>query len=265
MGLIYILKHKINNKYYVGQTTNAVDDRIKGHKCDAKRSNSYFGNALNKYGVDSFNIYKYIVPNELLDMYERHLINKLNTLKPNGYNLESGGHKNKKHSEETKLKIGKNRKGKYAGKNHPLYGKHHSKETKLLISIANIGNKSGVGHKCSEDGKRRISIANKGNTYALGAVRSAENKRNESIARTGKGNPMYNKKHSIETKRKMQLSSNTNKEVIQYDLNNQYISEYYSITKASKMTNINRMCISNTCAGKKKIAGGFIWKYKENA
>jgi hypothetical protein len=42
-------------------------------------------------------------------------------------------------SEKTKLKISLGRKGKYSGKNHPLYGKPVSEETKHKIRIANLG------------------------------------------------------------------------------------------------------------------------------
>lgn len=42
-------------------------------------------------------------------------------------------------SEETKKKISIARKGKYAGENHPLFGKPLSEKTKEKISIANMG------------------------------------------------------------------------------------------------------------------------------
>lgn len=39
----------------------------------------------------------------------------------------------KHHSDETKKKISKNRKGKCAGENHPFYGKKHSEVNEKII------------------------------------------------------------------------------------------------------------------------------------
>ena len=50
--------------------------------------------------------------------------------------------------------------------------------------------------------------------------------------------------------------------VIQYDLNGKKIKEYNSIKEAKEK---NKKCskISDCCSGKRKTAGGYIWKYKE--
>ena len=68
-----------------------------------------------------------------------------------------------KFSEESKRKMSKSQKGKKAGKNHPLYGKHHSDESKRKNSEAHKGkipwNK---GKKASEESKRKMSEAQKG-------------------------------------------------------------------------------------------------------
>lgn len=49
----------------------------------------------------------------------------------------SESHKGKKNSKEHNKNISKAKKGKYAGKNHPLYGTHHSEETKRKIGEKN--------------------------------------------------------------------------------------------------------------------------------
>jgi len=54
----------------------------------------------------------------------------------------------------------------------------------------------------------------------------------------------------------------TNKPVIQFDLNMNVISEYESMAKAQIKTGIHNSKISMACNGKRKIAGGFIWKLK---
>lgn len=52
------------------------------------------------------------------------------------------------------------------------------------------------------------------------------------------------------------------KEVIQYDLDMNFIREWGSIKEASKELRISDWTISFCCKGKKKIASGYIWKYK---
>lgn len=53
--------------------------------------------------------------------------------------------------------------------------------------------------------------------------------------------------------------------VIQYDIENNYISEYKSVTEASCETNISISSICNACTARTKTAGGYIWKFKETA
>ena len=49
--------------------------------------------------------------------------------------------------------------------------------------------------------------------------------------------------------------------VKQYSLTGEFIAEYQSIRIAEKVTGTNNSCISLVCKGKRKSAGGFIWKY----
>ena len=50
------------------------------------------------------------------------------------------------------------------------------------------------------------------------------------------------------------------KAVLQYDKKNNLIMEYKSITEAVNITGIKHLV--KACNGKRKTAGGFIWKYK---
>lgn len=54
------------------------------------------------------------------------------------------------------------------------------------------------------------------------------------------------------------------KKILQYSKNDEFISEYSSITEASNVTNIKLTSISNCLKERSKSAGGFIWKYKND-
>lgn len=50
------------------------------------------------------------------------------------------------------------------------------------------------------------------------------------------------------------------KQVKQYDLNGNYLNTFSSIKEAEKETNVYSCAISNVIHGRRKKAGGFIWK-----
>lgn len=50
--------------------------------------------------------------------------------------------------------------------------------------------------------------------------------------------------------------------ICQYDLNNNFIREWGSLIDVQRGIGINAGNICLVCRGKKKTAGGFIWKYK---
>ena len=87
------------------------------------------------------------------------------------------------------------------------------------------------------------------------------------LSESHKGNPGYwtNKHLSEETKKKLSEShkgktSPNRKKVSQYDLNGNYIQTYNSVTDAMKY-NPKAGNLTDVCRGKRKQAGGFIWKY----
>lgn len=96
--------------------------RWKSH-CSKNSKCTYLKNAINKYGKDSF-IVELITQCtvEKSDSIEVFYILFYNTLIPNGYNIESGGNKQKILSEETKRKMSLSRMG------HPSYTTEESKE-----------------------------------------------------------------------------------------------------------------------------------------
>ena len=107
---IYLLTNRVNGKRYIGQTSNFVE-RIQAHK--RAKNNVPIHHAIRKYGWDNFSVQ--IVSENLsiedVDRFERYWIQHFETLSPKGYNLESGGNKNKVLSDETKRKMSKARMG----------------------------------------------------------------------------------------------------------------------------------------------------------
>lgn len=123
MGIIYCLTFP-NNKKYIGQTIQPLEQRLKQHH----RSNDCTAlyNAINKY--KSYNIEVLLeINNELLDFYEIKFINLYNTICPYGYNIRDGGSRGK-FCEITKIKMSNSRKG-----------KTHLPETIEKIKNSNIG------------------------------------------------------------------------------------------------------------------------------
>lgn len=100
MGIIYKIYNDINDKVYIGQTRQKLNDRWHAHKYNAEHKiyDYYLYRAMNKYGIDNFHIE--IVeecPNEELNEKEIAYINKFNSYAPNGYNSTKGGDGNTKY------------------------------------------------------------------------------------------------------------------------------------------------------------------------
>jgi hypothetical protein len=136
-------------------------------------------------------------------------------------------------SKKTKKKMSLARKGKYKGKNHPMWGKHRSKETKEKLSKANSGkNNPNWGKKGVWAGKKRPAFSGKNNPnfgkkgYWAGKKRpewskkmkgknhpmwgkhhSKKTRKKQSLALSGKNNPMYGKTHSKKIRKKLSKSS----------------------------------------------------------
>ena len=94
-GSIYIIKNKINNKVYIGQTIQEVKERFKQHLKPSTRKTrgSYkIYNAMNKYGKDNFyiEVLETNIPQSELNKKEIYYIEKQNSYK-NGYNSNNGG------------------------------------------------------------------------------------------------------------------------------------------------------------------------------
>jgi group I intron endonuclease len=161
-GIIYKSTNLINGKCYIGQTTKSLDKRIKDHVNDTKiyRDNSYFHNAIRKYGIDNF---KWEI---LCKCDNKLLLNIRETMKiivensywinGKGYNLTWGGDgwvSGQKHTEETKKKMSESRKG----SNNPMFGRHLTDEQRKRRCESSKGsNNNFYGKKHTEETKAKI-------------------------------------------------------------------------------------------------------------
>ena len=62
---------------------------------------------------------------------------------------------------------------------------------------------------------------------------------------------------------KEQLNTKYKQKVVQYSIEGEVLNEYESAAEAARQTNINSGTIRGVCQGKRKTAGGYIWRYKE--
>ena len=289
---IYCIENVVNYKKYIGQSNN-IYSRWENHKwClnNNKHDNSYLQRAWNKYGEEkfSFTILE-ICDEDVIDEYEKYFIDFYSTLiDSNGYNLDSGGNLNKKHSEitknkiskahigkklsdETKAKISTNRKGKLVGEEHFMYGRHHSEETKKKLSEALTGMFSYEKHYeatsviCLNTNKIFTTMKSAGEFYDTNPFNISKCCRGErkSSGVLADGTPLqwdyYEEGKNYELKK---YKKDTNaKPVFQYDLNENYIATYESAREAEKQTGIGYKMISRVCNGHRSNTHGYIFRF----
>jgi len=218
MGYIYLVTNKVNNKKYIGQSIcKDIKSRWKQHKVkDSKTIGNYLLSAYNKYGIENFT-YKIICIcfDEDCNKYEEEYIKKYNTLVPNGYNLQSGGKR--------------------------IYMKR--KNTKLSESYIQKMRNRMIGTKLSDETKKKIGNALRGKNI------SQETKDKISSTMTGKKRAPMKKEIKDKCIQNLKFTKNK-KKVGKYDINNNLIEIYSSITEASIKNSIERMIISNICNNK---------------
>lgn len=69
--------------------------------------------------------------------------------------------------------------------------------------------------------------------------------------------------HNNREAHKIGLNKGTAKTTLQFDKKGNLIKEWFSTRKAEKELKIANGKVSDCCIGKRKTAGGFVWKYKE--
>ena len=195
----YKITNLINGKYYYGiHSTDNLDDWYLG-------SGRTIRKAIKKYGKENFSkeiIADYSTRHEASE-HERRVVTKELIELDECYNLRTGGDNLTFLSEETKRKISEKHKGVKKTPEHIAkcvagnLGKKRTEETKNKISKALSGKSKSIDHK------RKLSESTKGEKSSwFGKKHSNETKEKMQISNKHL-KPMLGKKHTEETKRKM--------------------------------------------------------------
>lgn len=125
---IYLITNKVNNKQYVGQTWETIQERWQKHYSPSEKTCVKLNRAIRKYGKDNFVVEKLTNANcqQDADRLEIQYIQQYDTIK-SGYNIRMGGSRGK-HSDETRLKM-----------SIAATGRKQSDEAKRKMSIAKTG------------------------------------------------------------------------------------------------------------------------------
>jgi hypothetical protein len=160
--------------------------------------------------------------------------------------------KGKKHSEESKQKIGL--KTSERNKSYEFRQKIRQSVTEFnkTHNIGDLMRKSIKWQKALEEG--RIG----------GGQPSQNDKTRNKISEGLKKYFENNSKNTINKEKHSQIITNINgRKVMQYSKDDVYIASFDSIVLASKATKIERRAIQSNTAGRSKSSGGFIWKYAQ--
>lgn len=244
--IIYMVRNKINNKIYFGQTRRSFNARYK-YNFPQNTHNKHLKHSIEKYGWENFEVieeFDKAETQEELNKLENLYIKMWNTHNPKyGYNKTLGG-ETCVFTNETIEKLRNIRKGKFLGEENPFYGKSHTEETKRILSEKMKGRFVGEKSPCygktmSDELKEKLRQAN------LGRKASEETKRKLSEMRKGLGNSHCRK-------------------VVQYTLEGEFIKVWDYIKQASEELNINDTHIVNCGKGTRKSAGGYQWRYVDD-
>lgn len=151
-GYIYITTNNINGKRYIGQK------KINRNWKNYLGSGLLLQKAFKKYRKENFTkvIIDFAYTKEELDIKEVQYIEFFDAVNSDDYyNLQNGGNSCSP-TEETKEKIRQSHIGLLAGEKHPFYGKHHTEESKQKISKNRKGISPNIGRKATEEQKQKL-------------------------------------------------------------------------------------------------------------
>lgn len=224
---IYKLVDPTNNlPRYIGLTFNSLTQRLKSHRNENSKSHkSYWIKSLSERGLKP----KIELIESGIESYETACEREIYWIfkfKQEGFDLTNstgGGDKNKKMSDESRLKMSNSQR-----ERHKTY--------KMIFTDE-------IRSKISESTKIRMSDP-------------------KEIRKLKISNKKYEDSKTEEQKINDTLIQKSRKIIIQYDLDMNIIQEYPSIRRASNISKVEKSNITRCCNKKVSTAGGFIWRFQ---
>lgn len=268
--VIYKIRNVVNQKFYVGSTTNMYE-RTRNHRTRLRRGRHHSRHlqaAWNKYGEECF-VFEVVEEvadvSRLQEVEDRWLAEHVG--KPYCYNKSKysdtpmRGIQKEQHpmfgktkSADTASAISESLKVYYAANpgNHPRSGTRHTEETKAKISAkVQRALSEGRGGKFvpSAETRLRMSEALKGNQNAKGHIRSEEHRRK--LAEANKGNSNFKgKNHTEEAKEKLRKRVRVEPDGTIYPSLTAVLTQY-----GLKMPSLRRALLSGTPLKKGPLKG----------
>lgn len=226
MYTIYKIVNNINNKIYIGLTSNSIEQRFHQHinrsnQKEEKHRPLYY--AFNKYGIENFSIEEIetnIQTKEEANLKEQYWIKKLNSFGQNGYNATIGGD---------------------CGSSFKKAVVQINPDTLTIVNSF-------------ESTHEAARFLNKDNAHISDACLKK---------RKSAYNFLWAFKDDIKEDTDLKKFFNLKPKVLQINKQtNEIIASFKSCYQAGKKLNINPSHIQRVCNGERKTTGGFKWKYQ---
>lgn len=124
-----------------------------------------------------------------------------------------------------------------------------------------------MGHRPTLESREKNRIAHTGaNNKFYGKRHTDEAKMKQSMAKMGEKNPCWGKPHTSEWKENMsqRIYGKGNPRavaVVQLNKSGEEIARYDTLADAFRETGVRQSDICYCCKGRRKTAGGYLWKY----
>lgn len=275
IGRIYVIRNKINNKEYIGQTVQTLNARFSEHKHEAlvRNRGTAICNSIRKHGIENF--YIELIEDNIsykdLDDKEIYYIKEYNSVTPNGYNISHGGKGYRTEEERQRMsdRVKGNKNPMYGacGELNPFYKQKHTEETIVILKEKGKEHWDSKTDEEKELQKIRLKeislayISENGGAFS-GHHHSEESKKKMSDKLKGK---VFSKEHNLKIS---ENSANKQKVVMLEKNTGKYLNEFDSMAKACIWLKENEIHnnaksgeISDVCRKDRKTAYGFVWVY----
>lgn len=254
-NVIYCIRNVLNDKRYVGQTSNTLVSRLRGHVYDATVNCSRFTihTAIRKHGVESFEvtILERCEDSTALNELEVKHVNEQHAL-IQGYNMTVGGDgiRGFKHSLQTRKLISKRR-------SKPISERARSAIQKPVLQFS-LQTGAFIARYASMNKARIATGASNISGCCRGVVRHSRGFvwRYENVRDAVRGSWSDQKRNAMVVKR--QKENPLCRSVMMIDLEGNVVKTFSSVKEARRKTGINNV---SRAARTNHTAGGFNWKY----